>query len=185
MCYCDMGNCNSCNVKKGKKIKVSTVCFEKTIRSVNDIVISAPIGIDIDDCTGKLLSKTHIEIISKPCLCASVENNVLVVEGLLHVKITFENPKPCPCTDELESTCQEVFVPIQAVCELGEKEKICENFCDECFNFETQTKVVSTSIFGYPNKDTTVSGRQINLILKAVLDITIYLLQDEIINVNC
>lgn len=187
MHYYEGDYCPKCNSsKKNKKIKVNTICFETTIQSVNDLVISAPIGIDIDSLTGKLNSKTHIEIISPPTLTARLDNHVLIIEGLLHVKIVFENPKTCPCTDELKSVCQEVFIPIQSVLTINECNKCNNNFhSEDDISIQTKAKVISTSIFGYPNRNTAVAGNQINLVVKAVLEITVYIFEEEIIDLSC
>ncbi len=186
MGYNEAESCPLLKSSKSKKIKVSAVCFEKTVQSINDLIISAPIGVDIDDLTGKLNSKTHIEIVSKPNLAVKLENCLLIIEGLLPVKIVFENPKPCPCTDVLKSICQETTIPIQTVLSIKDcttsDHKLCDFNCNDAFSIQTKAKVISTSIFGYPNIDSTVAGKQIKLVVKAILEITAYILEDEIIN---
>jgi hypothetical protein len=174
---------------KSKKIKVSTVCFEKKVQSVNDLTIPSPVGIDIDGSTGRLNAKAHIEILSKPVLTANLENNVLIVEGLLNVRILFENPKSCPCTDEPKTICQEAVIPIQAVIPIDDANGCIRKPCGfdgiDAFAIETNAKVISTSIFGFPDKNNVASGKQISLILKAVLEITVYILKDELIDLSC
>jgi len=181
--YCLISN------SRNQKIKVQMVCFEKTIQSVNDLIISAPVGVDIDGSTGKLNSKTHIEVISPPDLTAKLDNHVLIIEGLLHIKIIFKNPKPCPCTDEMAIVCKEFFIPVQSVLPINECKKCnnkqCHFECEKDFLIETKSKVISTSVFGYPNNNTNLAGNQINLIIKAVLEITTYILEEKLINLSC
>ena len=157
-------------------IKATVVYDEKTVQSINDFYFPAPIGVSIDK-NGVINSKILFELIEPLKLISSINVNLIVSQGLLHLKLTFKNPEICPCSDLKKEICKELYIPIQNV---TTNRSDCNDSPNE---ISTTTKITSISVFGFPDAENHEIGEKITLIIKVVLDIHYEITKNEVITV--
>jgi len=170
---------NSCTQSHIKTIKTDVIYFEKSTKVVNDFDICAPIGINIDINTGQITSIFFIEILEPLVLNPTIKGNSIILNGNLHVKLIFKNPEPCPCTDLKKEFCEEVYIPIQCVL-------FHDIQCDNSIKIETNNKILSTTISGFPSPNHKDIGIKNILTIKTIIKIDCVLLKEETLKVyNC
>lgn len=145
-------------------IKPSVEYEEKTVQSINDFYFPAPIGVSIDK-NGIVNSKTSFELIDPLTLISTAKDNLIISQGLLHLKLTIYNPAPCPCSDLKKEICKELYIPIQYVLI---NTPVCGRVLSE---IRTTNNITSFSIFGFPDVANHDIGEKIVLIIKVIIDI--------------
>ena len=169
-----MNSCskNACTQSHMKTIKANVVYFEKSIEAINDFDICSPIGINIDINTGQITSPIFIEILKPLVLNPTIEGNSIILNGILLVKLIFKNPEPCPCTDLKKEFCEEVYIPIQCVL-------FHDMQCNSPVKIETNNKILSTTISGFPSPNHKEIGIKNILTIKTIIKIDCMLLKEE------
>ena len=152
--------CNGCS----ENIKTLLVYDEKTVRSINDFYFPAPIGVSIDK-NGVVNSKISFELIDPLNLISTIKDNLIISQGLLHLKLTINNPEPCLCSDLKKEICTELYIPIQNILA---NNSVCNDLPNEIY---TTNDVTSFSVFGFPDAENHRIGEKIILIIKVIVDI--------------
>ena len=157
-----------------KKVKASVVIAEKTVDKVGDLIISAPIGVDIDKNTGELTAPVRIEALEKPVLKPKILCDLLINQGFLKARLIVEDNDPEPCPDVRKGIIKTVIIPIQSVIDI--------KGIRPSDHVQEHVKIRSLSVFAIPDLGPNgVVGKKIKLILKVILKVKIVVSREEII----
>ena len=146
-----------------------------TVQSINDFCFNAPIGVSIDK-NGIVNSKISFEVIDPLTLISTIKDNLIISQGLLHIKLTIHNPAPCPCSDLKKEICKELYIPIQYI--LNNK-RVCDDSSSE---ISTTSNISSFSVFGFPDAENHSIGEKIVLIIKVIVDINYQFMRTKSFN---
>ena len=157
-----------------KKIENYLVVYNKKFVNVAELIIPAPIGVDIDPKSGEITVPVQITPLGDVVLNSIIKNDILINEGFIKTKLFFDNPDPEPCPDVRKGITKVVIVPIQSIHQIDRL----------CYDDHVQKKVKIKAIIvrGFPDNSTPKSiGRKINLIIKIILEVKLIIFREEIV----
>lgn len=171
-------NCHtSCPPKKEKKIKTFVVIAEENIQKVGDLVIDAPIGVDINKISGVLTVPVILKPIGQPVMTPKIIKDKLINEGLVHVKLIIENNDPQPCPGIQKNIWKQLTIPVQDVREI--------KGIEPGDQIEEIVEIESLSVFGLPScPQSGQVGTVGKLIIKVILKVRIIITRLEILTIS-
>ena len=159
-----------------ENIKASVIYSERTVQSINDFELPAPIGVSIDR-NGKVNSAIFFELIEPLNLISDIKEKAIITQGLMHLKLIFKHSEPCPCSDLKKEICKEIYIPIQNVIL---NELVCDGLSSVIY---TTNEIISFSVLGYPDIQHYEIGERIILIIKIILEIHYTFIKNKIITI--
>lgn len=162
---------------KNKTINTLVVIDTKDTIKVGDIIIPSPVGVSIDRKTGQVITSIHFELINEPEFKPFILHDLLINQGIVHVKMIIDNPDPIPCSEMKATIKKEIFIPVQNIIKI--------KGIEPGDVVQEKISVLSFSVFGIPiPNEPDCIGQKSNLIIKVVLQVQIVILRDKLVKIS-